>query len=410
MTGNTNGSNAGRNKPHVLIAGAGMGGLAAGLALLQKGFDVDIFELGDELRELGAGLWVSANGAVVLRSLGLEEQIHEINLPAADRVVRLWNTGESWSVYNRGKDASDADHSLIMVLRSELQRILYEAIVALKPDAIRFGAKVTGFEDHGQRVELHIADGSTATGDILVGADGAHSAIRRAMFGPAEGRFTGALAWRGVTPMSRLTERHREPIAATWVGPTAHVTTYPIRRGDEEMVSFSGQVDSQEWHAESWSDKGSLEDALRDFAGWHEDITDLFRGADMLFRWGLFVRPTLATWFKGHATLLGDACHSMVPYLGQGLNVAFEDSYILARCLDEVTGAPAEALATYDRLRRERANLVVQRSMDMLPVFHHSALATTESAIPYIEKNWSPEMMRKRYDWLVSYDVNEVRI
>ena len=397
-------------RPHVLIAGAGMGGLTLALALLQKGMDVDIYEQSPELREVGAGLWISANGRRVLEAVGLKKAIEAINLPPSDRVVRYWSTGEERSVYNRDTESSKADHTLLQVLRAELQRVLYEAVVKLKPDAVHFGLRSVGAETVGDRARLLLEGGQAVEGDVVVGADGSHSRVRQSLFGPAPARYTGAIAWRGLASMERLKPQHRRPLASTWVGPTAHVTTYPVQRAGELFVSFSGQVDSETWQTESWSEPGDLADALKDFEGWHQDILDLFINAENLFRWGLFVRDPLDAWSKRRATLLGDACHSMTPYLGMGVNVTMEDAYVLARCLEASPADVESALRRYDAARIERGNRTKAKSLEMHKVFHSPELARRETAMPYIDKQWAPQVMRERYDWLLSYDATTVEL
>ncbi|WP_179284088.1 FAD-dependent monooxygenase [Bordetella genomosp. 10] len=397
-------------RTHAIIAGAGMGGLTLALALLKKGFDVDVYEQSPELREVGAGLWISANGAKVMAALGLKERLEEINLPPQDRLIRYWKTGEGRSVYNRDGNPSKADHTLIQVLRSELQRVLYEAVVAIKPDAVHFGVRSAGAETVGGRARLLLGDGGHVDGDVVVGCDGAHSRVRQSMFGPAPARYTGALAWRGLTPMGKLKPQHREALASTWVGPTAHVTTYPVQKNGEMFVSFSAQVDSDTWHTESWSEKGDLADALKDFEGWHSDIVDLFVGSENLFRWGLFVRDPLQAWSQGQVTLVGDACHSMTPYLGMGVNMTMEDAFVLARCLEQGPDDIAAALRRYDRARIERANRTKAESLKMFRIFHSPALARPETAWPYIDTHWSAQAVRERYDWLLQYDATTVEI
>ena len=397
-------------RPHVIVAGAGMGGLTLAAALLHKGFDVDVYEQAPELREVGAGLWISANGGRVLEVLGLKPSVEAINLAPQDRVVKFWKTGEARSVYNRDANASGADHTLIQVLRAELQRVQYEAVERLKPGAVHFGVRSVGAETVDGRARLLLDDGSAIEGDVVVGCDGAHSRVRQSLFGPAPARYTGANAWRGLAPMARLKPQHREPLASTWIGPTAHVTTYPVQRNGEQFVSFSAQVDSETWQTESWAERGELADALEDFEGWHQDILDLFIHSENLFRWGLFVRDPLDSWSKGHVTLVGDACHSMTPYLGMGVNVTMEDAYVLARCLEQSPGDIEGALRRYDAARIARTNRTKAKSLEMLRVFHNPALAREETAWPYIEKQWSPEAVRERYDWLLAYDATTVEV
>ncbi|VTU45963.1 6-hydroxynicotinate 3-monooxygenase precursor (plasmid) [Variovorax sp. SRS16] len=397
-------------KPHAIISGAGMGGLTLALALLQKGFEVDIYEQSPELREVGAGLWISANGSRVMEKLGLKKELQAINLDPEDRVIRFWKTGEEHSVYNRGATDSKVDHTLIQVLRAELQRILYEAVIAIKPGAVHFGVRAVGAETMDGRARLLLDDGRAIEGDVVVGSDGAHSQVRQSIFGAAPARYTGANAWRGLASMARLKPQHQRALASTWVGPTAHVTTYPVQRGGEQFVSFSAQVDSEVWQTESWSERGELSDALRDFEGWNQDILDLFINSENLFRWGLFVRDPLDRWSRGRVTLVGDACHSMTPYLGMGVNMTFEDAYVLARCLEAQPEGVEAALERYDSARIARANRTKASSLEMLKVFHDPALERIDTGRSYIERNWSPEAVRQRYDWLLAYDATAVEV
>jgi salicylate hydroxylase len=392
----------------VLVAGAGIGGLSAALALLQKGFDVEVFEQAPELREVGGGLLISMNGVRVLQALGLEEEMRSVTLPATDRVVRLWDSGRAWSLYHR-EPGSKADHSVCMLLRGELHRILAEAVLNQKSGAVRLNARCTGFEQTRDAVKIVLEGGESITGDVLVGADGVHSKVRSAAFGTAEGKYTGAVAWRGLVPMERLSEVHRRPIATTWVGPLAHITCYPMRRRREEIVSFSAQVERSNWELESWFEVGSVTECLSDFPGWHPEVIEMISNAETLYKWGLFTRGALARWTVGRVTLLGDACHPMVPYLGQGAVMALEDSYVLARCLAQYD-EPAEALARYDRARRERANRAAQKSADMQATFHHCDLGRADTALEYIQRTWHPDSVKARYDWLFEYDATRVAV
>jgi len=390
----------------VAVAGAGMGGLAVALGLARKGFEVQVFEQAPVHRELGAGLWISVNGARILNDLGLQDALKAIDLPPIDRVVRLWKTGESWSVYNKNAENSH-EHTLYMVLRYELHRILLEALEREQPGCVHLEHKCVGFEQTEDAITVKFSDKPSVTADVLIGADGVHSRVRRQMYGEMPPRFTDAIAWRGLVPIERISPQYRQPIATTWVGPTAHITCYPVHHKGRQYFSFSAQVDSKQWELESWSEPGRLEDCLHDFEGWHEQVIEMISGADVLYKWGLFVRDELPTWTQGRATLLGDAAHSMVPYLGQGVNMAFEDSCVLVNVLSKFDD-PRQALVEYDSLRRERCYKVARAAMDMFRVFHNQALADLTTARAYIETQWSPAKVRERYDWIVGYNALQV--
>ena len=320
-------------KPHVLIAGAGLGGLAAAAALLQRGFDVDVYEQAPELKEIGAGVQISANGTRVLFELGLEEPVRNWGVRAVDKEIRLWNTGQTWSLFNRASDTIGERYGVPMFLlhRGDLHKALVDAVRAIKPNSIHVGHRCAGFEQDAEGVALKFEDGTSANGDVLVGADGLHSQIRRQLFGAAVPRFTGQVVWRGLVPMDSLPEYQRRMVATNWIGPSAHVTCDPVRRG--ELFIVVGQVDRTNWQTESWIEEGTHAECLADFQGWHPEVQSMLENTTTLYLWGLFLRDPLEHWSKGRVTLLGDACHAMLPYLGQGANSALEDGFVLARSI-----------------------------------------------------------------------------
>lgn len=394
------------SKSSVLIAGAGIGGLAMALSLLRRGIDCDVFEQAPELREVGAGLWISMNGVRVLKSLGLTEQVEQNCIAAERRNIRLWSNGDSWPLYDRASDVPGNQPYLL--LRAHLLKILTDGVRSLKPSAIHLNAHVVGFSQNDQGVRAKLADGTEIDGRALIGADGAHSKVRFGVMGKIESQYTNVIAWRGLVPVDRLAPHQREHVVSTWIGPTAHVTAYPVRWQNTEMMTFSGQVDRADWLLESWSEKGSVEECLKDFVGWHSDIIELVKNVDTLNKWGLFVRPSLKTWSDGRVTLLGDACHSMPPYLGQGVNMALEDAAVLARCVDEQPNDLAKAFEAYQALRQDRTGKVVESAIGMLPIFHNKALTTVDTAGDYIKTQWSPEASKARFDWIYQYDATTV--
>src|SRR5262249_33588080 len=216
--------------------------------------------------------------------------------------------------------------------RGDLHSILAAAVKSRQPDAIRLGAKVTGFSDLHGKIIVEIKDQPVVEGDVLIGADGVHSVVRKQLFGPDNPQFTGEIAWRGLIPVGKLPERMRGSITSNWIGPHGSVTVYPVRRG--ELVNFVGLVERDDWRVESWIEEGTHGECERDFRGWHEDIFTLIRNIETPFKWALFLRPPQPRWSLGRVSLLGDACHAMVPYLGQGANSAIEDAFVLGRCLE----------------------------------------------------------------------------
>jgi salicylate hydroxylase len=395
-----------RGKPHVLIAGAGMGGLALALALLQRGFKVSVYEQVPELGEIGAGFMCSPNGTRVLYSLGLKEAIERIEVRLADRDVRLWNTGQQWRLPGHGADSAKRFGAPFLVLhRGDLHAVLVDAVRKLGADVLHVGARCVGLSQTDSRVSLTLEGGRQVEGDVLIGADGVHSMVRQQLFGDDNPRFTGEVAWRGLIPMAGLPERMRGKVTSNWIGPRGSVTMYPVRRG--ELLNFVGLVERSDWRVESWIEQGTIDECVRDFTGWHEDILFLIRSIVSPFKFALFLREPLARWSVGRVSLLGDACHATTPYLGQGLNMALEDTIVLARCLEHFESA-GKALRRYEELRRQRTTDIVQQSTEQSKRIHDPVLADPARATAYIEENWAPEKIKQRYDWIFDYDAQQV--
>lgn len=398
-----------KNSPKILIAGAGLGGLTAALALLKKGFDVEVYEQATELREVGAGIQLSANANRVLFRLGLEEGLEALASKAAGKRIRLWNTGQTWKLFDLGAESVKTyGFPYYTIYRPDLHGLLVDAVRREKPDAIHLKAKCVGVEQTTDSVTLKLADGRSISGDILIGADGVHSQVRRSLFGGDDPQFSGSLCWRGVIPASALPESLREPYAVNWVGPGAHAIHYPLRRG--ELVNFVGTVDRDDWQVESWSEAGTVEECLADFAGWHEDVLTLIRNIAQPFKWALMVREPMTEWVNGRVALLGDACHATLPMLASGAAMAIEDGYILARCMDRYRDDYSRALTAYEQARVDRTARVVRGSAENLRRFHSSTLADAEAAAAYVDREWQEDRIRERYEWLFSYDVDTVAI
>jgi len=387
----------------VLIAGAGIGGLTAALAALRQGHEVEVYEQASELKEVGAGVQLSANGTRVLYALGVGEELKSLSCEATGKEIRLWNTGETWKLFDLGKVSIERyGFPYFTVYRPDLLDVLARAVRRLKADAIHLGRKCVGFTQTDGEVRLDLEDGTTATGDALIGADGVHSPIRQTLFGVDKPQFSGIIAWRGIIPMERLPARMERSVGVNWVGPGGHVVHYPLRGG--AVLNFVGALERTDWQIESWSARGTTEELAADYRGWHEDIQTLIRNIPVPHKWALMARPPMPRWTVGRVTLLGDACHSMVPFLAQGAVMAMEDGLILARVLTELDGDVASRLARYEEARRERTRRAVEGSADNIARFHNRALADPVGARQYVEREWAGHNVASRYEWLFRYD------
>ncbi len=390
----------------VIVSGAGIAGLAAALALRQRGVAVTVLEQASQLREVGAGLQIAPNGSRVLQALGLTESVEAVACEAAAKEVRLWNTGRRWPLFDLGADARARFGAPYWMLhRGDLHQVLRAAFEAAAPGALQTGVQVERAETVGDAVCVTAADGRSFEADVMVAADGVHSAQRRAVFGEGAAHFTGLMAWRGVVPTARLTPDLCAPVGVNWVGPGGHVITYPLRRG--ELLNVVVIVEKPAWRGESWSDAGTREEVHRDLVGWHPDLHRLVDAMDTPFRWALLSRPPLAGWQDGRSVLIGDAAHPTLPFLAQGANMALEDALLLARCVTELDDAPL-ALARFVALRLPRTTRIVQGAADNTHRFHNPMLADPATAADYIDREWDPTRVRLRYDWLFEHDVTRL--
>jgi salicylate hydroxylase len=391
----------------IAIAGAGIAGLVAALACRQRGFRVRLFEQASELRELGAGLQLSANGTRVLIALGLRDAMERIVAWPTGKEVRLYNTGQSWPLFDLGAGSEERYGAPYwMAHRGDFHRALVDAVLADDPAAIRTGVRCTGFEADGP-VVLNFADGPPASADVLIGADGVHSEVRRQMVGDSRASFTGIAAWRGLVPMDRLPDRLRRPVGTSWIGPGGHVVTYPLRRS--EILNFVGVIERDSWSVESWTERGTSDECVADFREWHPDVQLIARSIDVPYKWALLGREPLSRIVEGRVCLIGDAAHPTLPMLAQGANMAIEDGMVLARCL-EAYADPAIALEKFQTARLSRTTTIVTRSAENGRRFHNSALADAAGAAAYIDREWQPDRVRERYDWLYDYDALTVAI
>ena len=352
----------------VLIAGGGIGGLTAALCLAEAGFEVSLFEQSAEFGEVGAGIQLSPNCTRVLHHLGLEPALASCAFLPEGMEFRAWKSGKvigSWVLGQAVRDRYGFPYWNIH--RSDLLRVLVDAAELTPAIELNKGSAVTGFEQEG-RVRT-VVDGAVYEGDVLIGADGIHSAVRAQLFGGDAPQFTGNVAWRALVPTARLPRGLVRPVATAWWGPHKHFVHYYLRSG--ALVNCVCVVEKTGWEIESWTERGEFEELKSDFAGWHEDVHALIDNVDRdsLYKWALHDRAPMARWGQGAVTLLGDACHPTLPFMAQGAAMAIEDAAVLAGCLAAADSVPA-GLRRYEDLRRQRTAGVQNGSRRNAKLFH----------------------------------------
>jgi salicylate hydroxylase len=346
------------------IVGGGIGGLTAALSLLRRGFDVQVFERAAALTEIGAGVQISPNASRVLHGLGLAEELAEAGVRPLAWHQRRWDDGRTLLRTPLAEPLEAAfGFPHYQMHRADLLAALARAVPAAR---VHLGHRLTAFEDHGDRVSAHFAGGASAEVDVLVGADGIHSLVRRLLFGPESPHFTGCVAYRGLVPAERLHELELEVSAQVWMGPGAHFVHYFV--SGRRLVNFVAITERETWTRESWTDRGEVADAVAAFAGWHPQVRAIIGAVDETFVWALFDRTPLQRWSAGRVTLLGDACHAMLPFMAQGAAQAIEDGATLAACLEEAE--PVAALRRYEQLRVPRATRIQAGSTENKTRFH----------------------------------------
>jgi salicylate hydroxylase len=386
----------------VVIAGGGIGGMSAALALLRAGHEVEVLEQARALTEVGAGIQISPNGSRALDHLGVFADLERTSVTVEKKEFRLWSSGKTWPLFDLGSQAVEKyGYPYLTVYRPDLLKALEDGVRDLAPDAIRLSAKVVGVEQDADSASVLLADGTRVTGDVVMGADGWRSVVRTALWGDYSPEFSGMVAWRGLIDWDDLPEHLQRSVGSTWIGPGGHAVSYPLHGG--RIMNFVATMEDRTWTAEGGSEPGTAEECHSDFAGWHEDVQTLISLAPSLSKWALVRWEPISQWTQGRISLLGDAAHATLPFLAQGAVHSIEDGIVLARALSEVAD-PAEALQRYEAARIERTGKMVRGATANTGRFHSLELATADGADAYMAREFSEAPIADRYDWLYAYD------
>lgn len=391
-------------RPRAIIAGAGIGGLAAAIALSQAGFQIAIFERTDKLEEFGAGLQITPNATRLLARFGVLSRVRELSSkPSAVLALRGSDSARLMRL-----PLDDAERrwgaEYLIIHRADLQTALVEAISGHPGIVLSLGTTVTGFATDGDAISVDLRrGGATASdkADLLIGADGLRSQVRNGLhFGrPDQADFTGRVAYRALVNAKETDPRWARSEIVLRLGPEAHLVQYPLRRGSVINLVATIGASSQAGGAADRQFNGAGDPSAleRAFAGWSKEARALI-GAPAEWRaWPLYCRPPIHSFSLGRAALVGDAAHPMVPFLAQGAAQAIEDAAALGRALAQMHDIPA-ALAAYSRDRVERAARVQREALRQGRIYHLGGAAAL--ARDMTMKILGPRRLAERYDWL----------
>ena len=353
------------NRLRIIVAGGGIGGLAAALGLLRAGHRVRVCERAQQLAEVGAGLTITPNAAHVLHMLGVWEKVRERAVFPATGAVCDGVTGKVLSVRKYGDHVTrEFGAEYLQIHRADLHQALLDGVRAMDAEAVSLGDEFVALEENTPaRVCGRFLRSGRLEGDLLVGADGLRSEVRASLFGPESPSFAGYVAYRGLVPAERLAPSLLEHASCMSLGPRNLFLRYLVSAGSLLNMVCIGRSDA--WAQESWSVPATRDELLDLLQGWHADILAIVAAvpADSLFKWGVFDRSALPSWHAGRVVLLGDAAHPMQPFLGQGAVMALEDAAILTRALAPGEDVPV-SLSRYEAARLPRANDIMSRSAD----------------------------------------------
>jgi 2-polyprenyl-6-methoxyphenol hydroxylase-like FAD-dependent oxidoreductase len=380
----------------MLIAGGGIGGLAAALALARRNLESTVLERSTFGDETGAGIQLGPNATRALHELGVLERVE----PLAFRPEAIWLfdglSGRRLATVPLGDAAEQRYCAPYLTLqRADLHAALLSACKDLGLIELKPGFEVDTVKPSETRIRVRSMAGDAAEGSALIGADGLWSRLRQRIASEAELGFAGAIASRATLPRAELTYPFNTPVVGLWLGPRAHFVHYPVRGGkDLNLVAVTeGGAEQQGWNGSG--DDRTLHES---FTRWCKDAKSLLEMAGGWRRWSLYHLAPLARWSAGPITLLGDAAHPVLPFLAQGAALAIEDAAALAESLAMHAEDAASAFARYERLRQPRTRRVQREARRFGRLYHLSG--PLRLARNLVLRARREERALGRFDWL----------
>ncbi len=392
----------------IIVAGAGIGGLTAALALAARRFQVIILERTERLEEAGAGLQLSPNASRVLIELGVEPYLApHVIVPDAVSIVSTRAAKEIGQIPLGTNAQSRYGAPYWIVRRADLQAALLACVENNSNIDLRLGAQVEDIltTPNGVTV-IHRKNGARheETAHALIGADGVWSTVRNRIFPQIQPQFTGRIAWRGIVETAQLPHEFDTRCVQLWMGPKAHLVAYPMSGGQRiNVVAItSGTWDKLGRDKPGWSEPGDATEIAGHFSSpqWPPSARKVIDAVGDWRKWALFAMPDGGVWSNGCIGLLGDAAHAMLPFVAQGAGMAIEDAAVLAKCLGDQADITA-ALKQYGCLRAPRVERM-QRTARRTGLIYHLT-GPMAFARDQVIKMLGGQRLLSRQDWIYNW-------
>jgi salicylate hydroxylase len=384
----------------IAIVGAGIGGLTLALALRQRGLEADIYEQAGQLTEIGAAIALSANGTRELERLGCLDALAAVSTEPTELIYRGWDSDERLAAFPVRQDSSYQQRfgaPYFGIHRADLQKILGSAHGL---DRLHLGHRLASLTEGRDGVDLRFDNGLQVTADVVIGADGVRSAVRRHVTGEAVARYSRTSAFRGIVPIEALPTLPDPEAIQFWMGPNAHMLHYAIG-GERKAINYFAVVEGPDIWPNPQGATAPIDHqvAMDAFKGWHPAVTEMIAAARHTIRWGLFTVPPVLRWFRGRAVLMGDSVHGMLPHHGQGANTTIEDAVTLATLLAQDGMDELEHLfARYQTMRQLRTRKIQRSAWDTNRELH------LPDGAGLIGRNQRIAAFPDRFGWIHAFD------